>query len=417
MANFVFFGITGDLARNKIVPALFNLYVRGEVNQNNFICLGIGRKKYLKEEFQTLISEYLSGVSIKNFADRLDIKESEIIKCRQNFILSCMYISGDFADISLYNKIKKDIDVATVSRPENKTLCQLAVPPDLHDVIIDKLIESKILNIKSMRLMLEKPFGHDVLSAKKLYKKITSKLNPKQLVLIDHYLGKEAVIELENIRMSGYMEDVLNSKSVKRIEVRSLENKTVEGRGVFYDKVGALRDIGQNHLLQVLAIAAGEYKNSRELDSAKTNFISKLSLDSKKNQVFGQYRGYLKEMGVSPDSSTETFFSVGFKSNLKRWHGTEMRITGGKALKDKKSEIIYKFRNGTESRLSINDINRAAYDYVFLGVLHENFMTQASFTQIVASWKLLESLESYKDKKHIKPTLYEKGTNGVLKNT
>lgn len=415
MANFVVFGITGDLARNKIVPALFNLYVRGEVNQNSFICLGVGRRKYLKEEFQALISEYISGASIKNFADRLDIKESDITKSRQNFILSCMYISGDFADISLYNKIKKDIDVAMVSRPKNKTLCQLAVPPDLHDTIIDKLIESKIVSLESVRLLMEKPFGHDVQSAKKLYKKITGKLNPKQLVLIDHYLGKEAVIELENIRMSGYMEDVLNSKSLKRIEVRTLESKAVESRGVFYDKVGALKDVGQNHLLQVLAIAAGNYKDSKGLDSGKTDFINKLSVDTHKTQIFGQYSGYNLEAGVQTDSATETFFSIGLKSGIKKWQGTEMRITAGKALKKHVTEIIYTFKNGGESRFSIRDTNRSAYEYVFLGVLNDNLMTQSSFSQIVASWKVVEEIEKHKVKSGAKLISYKKGTDTILK--
>ena len=415
MASFLIFGITGDLARNKIVPALFNLYARKELNQNQFICIGIGRKKISKEEYHSLISEYLTQINVSHFKDRLDINDNDIATFKHNFTLSCIYIQGEFNDSTLYSRIKKDLDISLMTRKDTGIYCQLAVPPNMHDVIIDKLIESKIMSIKSFHLMIEKPFGHDALSAKKLYTKITSKLDSKNLILIDHYLGKEPIIDLVNTRLTGYMEHVLCDKYLKQIEIRLLEKKPVLGRGMFYDKVGAVKDVGQNHLLQVLAVAASDYKDLKSLDTAKTLFISKLSVDLKQKQIFGQYQGYLSEENVTENSETETFFSVGLKSGQKKWKNTKFRLTSGKALKEQRAEIVLTFKDSSYCTYPISEKIRSAYEYIFLGAMHGNNMLRADIAQIASSWKLITEIKSLQSSSKYNLVKYIRHSDSILK--
>lgn len=408
---FLVFGITGNLARHKMLPALFNLYARKEVDQNHFLCIGVGRKKMTKEEFHTLIKESVADISIVSFKDRLDIKESDLENFKHNFALSSVYVQGELNDPILYSRLKKDLDIGMLSKKDSSIFCKLSLPPSMHEGIIDRLLESKIMSLKNFNLMIEKPFGQDAASAKKLFTKITTKLDPKRLILIDHYLGKEPVIDLMNIRLLGYMEHVLSYKNIKQIEVRVLETKLVSGRGMFYDDVGALKDVGQNHLLQVLATAAAEYKDIKTLDYAKTSFISSLKLDLRRPHIFGQYKGFLEEEHVKPHSKTETFFSVGLRSSLKKWKKTSFRITFGKAMKEVKAEVIYTFNDKSTFVLPIAEKGRSAYEYVLLGALHGNSMLRADIAQVVGGWKLMEAIKKYQESKNSKLILYEKHGN------
>lgn len=419
MAMFLVFGITGNLARQKMLPALFNLYARKEVDQNHFLCIGIGRKKMSKEEFHGMIKESISEISISHFRDRLDVKESDLENFKHNFVLSAVYVQGELNDPVLYSRLKKDLDIGLLSKKESSIFCKLSLPPSMHEGIINHLIDSKIMSLKAFHLMIEKPFGQDAVSAKKLFVKITSKLDPKRLILIDHYLGKEPVIDLMNIRLLGYMEHVLGDKNIKQIEVRVLEKKLVSGRGMFYDDVGALKDVGQNHLVQVLATAAAEYLDIKSLDVGKSNFIASLKLDLNKPHVFGQYKGFVEEEHVKPDSRTETFFSVGLRSSLKKWKGTRFRMTFGKAMKDVVAEIIYTFSDKSTFTLPISEKGRSAYEYVLLGALNGNNMLRASIDQVVSGWKLMEAIKKYQESKNSKLIIYEKHGNffDKLKNT
>jgi len=419
MAMFLVFGITGNLARHKMLPALFNLYARKEVDQNNFLCIGVGRKKISKEEFHALIKESIDEVTSANFKDRLDIKDTDVENFKHNFVLSSVYVQGELNDPALYSRLKKDLDIGLLSKKDGSIFCKLSLPPSMHEGIIDRLVESKIMLLKTFHLMIEKPFGQDAVSAKKLYTKIASKLDPKKLILIDHYLGKEPVIDLMNIRLLGYMEHVLCDKNIKQIEVRVLEKKLVSGRGMFYDDVGALKDVGQNHLLQVLATAAADYKDIKDLDKAKTLFINSLKLDLNKPHIFGQYKGFLDEEHVKPDSKTETFFSIGLRSSLKKWKGTRFRMTFGKAMKEVRAEIIYTFNDKSTFVLPIAEKDRSAYEYVLLGALHGNNMLRADIGQIIAGWKLMEAIKKYQESKNSKLIPYDKHGNffDKLKNT
>lgn len=394
-----------------MLPALFNIYARKEVDQNHFLCIGVGRKKFSKEEFQALIKESIAPVSVDNFKDRLDIKEADVENFKHNFVLSSVYVQGELNDPALYSKLKKDLDIGLLSKKDGSIFCKLSLPPSMHEGIIDKLAESKIISLKSFHLMIEKPFGQNALDAKKLYDKITAKLDPKRLILIDHYLGKESVIDLMNIRLLGYMEHVLCDKNIKQIEVRVLEKKLVSGRGMFYEEVGALKDFGQNHILQVLATAVADYKDIKTLDDAKTAFISSLKLDLDRPHIFGQYKGFLDEEHVKPNSKTETFFSVGLRSGLKKWKGTRFRITFGKAMKEISAEIIYKFTDKSTFVLPIGDKGRSAYQYVLLGAIHGNNMLRADIGQVIGSWKLVESIKKYQGSKKSKLLQYEKYGN------
>lgn len=411
MAVFLVFGITGNLARHKMLPALFNLYARKELDQNSFLCIGVGRKKISKDEFQVLVKESIGEITTDSFKDRTDISDSDIETFKHNFILSSVYIQGELNDPALYMRLKKDLDIGILSKKEVSIFCKISLPPAMYDGIVDQLVDSKIMSMKGFNLMLEKPFGENSNSAKKLYSKITAKLDPKKLILIDHYLGKEPVIDLMNIRLTGYMEHVLNDKNIQQIEVKVFEKKLITGRGAFYDEVGAVKDMGQNHLLQVISTATAEYKDIKTLDSAKTAFISSLKIDPKQQQVFGQYVGYLNEEGVMADSKTETFFSVSLRSNIKKWKKTKFKLTFGKAMRDSSAEIMYTFTDKSTFVFPIAEKNRSAYEYVILGALHGNNMLRADIGQVISGWKLVENI--LKSKKQL--VLYKQNTNFLKK--
>ena len=237
MATFLIFGITGNLSRHKILPALFKLYVRGELKNSDFLCLGVGRKKISKEELCSFVKESIEEVKISNFSDRPDITEESLLKIRQSFTQCFFYTQGELDDPALYLKIKKDLDINSMSKRGGSVYCKLSLPPSMHDQIVDRLVESKIINAENFHLLIEKPFGHDEKSAEKLYKKIIKNLDIKRLILIDHYLGKETIVELMNTRITGYMDHILNSKNIKGVEIRLFEDKLITGRGSFYDSV------------------------------------------------------------------------------------------------------------------------------------------------------------------------------------
>lgn len=418
MATFVLFGVTGDLARNKIVPAVFGLYARGEFSRESFSLMGVGRKKMSKEEFHVHIGEYLAHISMTHFIDRPDIKGKDIERLKNNFILSSFYVEGKFDDLNLYNDVKKHLEMNIRDSKDDQVYCQLAVPPTMFEQIIDNMITSQIMSKKNkslhaFHLLIDKPFGHSASSAKSLHDKIVKNLSEKNLVLIDHYLAKDSVIKLRNLRKTGYLENFLNDKNISEIEVVLLETKTLVDRGIFHDSVGSLYDVGQNHLLQVLSTACGDVAVE-----CNSKFISNLSLDIREPQIFAQYRGYLQEKGVNPDSKTETYFSVGLKSGEKRWRKTKFRLTSGKAFAKPRVEIRYKsrIRDGYDDIFSvpIQEGHRPAYELVFLGVINHDINLRAGIKQIMASWKLISTVKKYQENKTKKnPDLlkvYKKGS-------
>jgi len=333
----VVFGATGDLMQKKIIPALFNLFNKN-VLPKHFKVFGFSRQKMNDDIFHKKISEIFIN------------KEQKQTKIHQSFTKIFSYHSGFFQNESDYlllkEKLKKQDDFW--GSCSNK-LFYLAVPPYLYEIILKKIADAN-LNKPSdcTRILIEKPFGKDMKTAKKMDRLLYQLFEEKQIYRIDHYLAKEALQDILVFRFSNNLfENNWNNKFIEKIEIKLWEKIGVEQRGAFYDGVGALRDVGQNHLLQMLALITMDRPKDFNADCLrkKREEILETLLPLKSNEIKkftfrAQYKGYKKIEGVDPGSKTETYFkSVAFLSSS-RWQGVPIILESGKRLKEQRKEII-----------------------------------------------------------------------------
>ncbi|MBI2037891.1 MAG: glucose-6-phosphate dehydrogenase [Candidatus Magasanikbacteria bacterium] len=340
---FIIFGVTGDLAAKKIIPSLWHLFQHGRLPKQLAV-VGFSRRELLNEEFKELVLE-----SIKKHADA---KAED--KDFADFFKLFSYQAGTFNDEEAFRSLSDHI-----ARIENdwkvcaNKLFYLAVPPSLYEQIFKSLASVK-LNIPCggdigwSRILIEKPFGTDMASAQKLQSLLSAYFKEKQIYRIDHYLFKEIIQGIENFRFSNNLfENAWDNTMIERIDIRLLESIGVEDRGSFYDSVGALRDVGQNHMLTMLAAITMEYPARMDTDGIRENRANILKTLNqwtdemlRKNTFRSQYSGYKDIKGVAPDSDTETYFS--FKTELAhpRWQGIPIYMEAGKRMAEARKEIV-----------------------------------------------------------------------------
>ena len=344
---FVIFGATGDLTRQKLVPALFHLYREGQLPRM-FQVVGFARKNLSDSEFQELVSKIVRE-KIKDAGER-DI---------ETFSKYFVYQQGLFEDRGGYKKLAerlghKDGEWKVCA---NK-LFHLAVPPQYYRELLRELKRSGLTKPCSpkegwTRVLVEKPFGKDFDTAQELDKLLGKLFQEEQIYRIDHYLGKETVQNVLAFRFSNsFLTPAWNNVGIDKIQVRLLEKKDIEGRAGFYEGIGALRDVGQNHVLQLLALFLMNNPGTFDADSIREErakvFESLKSFSTKdveKATIRGQYRGYRDEDDVSPRSDTETYFHIKIQSNDRKWKGIPLYIEGGKGLSESKVEVIVTFRH------------------------------------------------------------------------
>jgi glucose-6-phosphate 1-dehydrogenase len=321
----ILFGITGDLARRKLFPALYGLTAEGIAD---IPIIGVASRPWddstLRAHARTAVEE--AGI---------DIDESVLGRLTKNLC----YVSGDYQEQSTYEDIVERADGADCS------VSYLAIPPGLFDDVVEGLGSSG-LN-RQGRVVLEKPFGRDTASAQHLNDVVHQAFAEDRVYRIDHFLGKEAVQNLMIFRFSNtILEPVWNRRYVRGVQITMAEDFGVEGRGRFYDSVGALRDVVQNHLLQVLALLAMEPPVSEDADALRDERVKVLravhSLTSD-DIVRGQYVGYREESGVASDSDTETYVAARFQIDSWRWAGVPWIIRAGKALAETVTEAVVEF--------------------------------------------------------------------------
>lgn len=344
--SFIIFGATGDLMSLKLVPALFHLYTQGMLPRL-FRIIGFSRRNISQGEFQELVGKILR--SHKEHST----KKSDI----EAFLKLLVYQQGDFDEKGSYKKLAEYLGrVDGEWRVCSNKLFYLAVSPKNYKSIFINLSESG-LTIPCgpeegwTRVIVEKPFGNDLKTAEELDTLLSKLFKEEQLFRIDHYLAKEMLQNILSFRFSNdIFEKTWNKNFIEKIEIRALEKKGIEGRGTFYDGIGALRDYGQNHLLQILALITMRQPKTLSSDDVRKRraealeSLQKISLENiKKNTFRAQYKGYTDEEGVSKNSKTETYFKVITELKNPTWKGVKIILESGKKLYSKKEiMVIYK---------------------------------------------------------------------------
>jgi len=461
----VIFGGTGDLSKRKLLPAFFSLYSK-DILPDKFRLVGVSRTERPDNEFRDIIKD--SVIKYSRY------KEKVLSEKLNEFSDFACYLSGKFEDKETYKKLAQHLlEVDEELGVCSNKLFYLAVPPQNYKTIL-KNLESSGLTIPCSkeegwtRVLIEKPFGSDYKTAEELDALLGKLFREEQIFRIDHYLAKETIQNILTFRFTNSLfEPIWNRDHIEKMEIKLLEKLDVSTRGSFYDGIGALRDVGQNHILQILAAMTME--NPRSLDAEhirkkRAELLASLKLISKKDipklTLSGQYRGYREEEGVAKDSNTETYFNIKAFIDNKRWEGIPFILESGKALSETKTEVkiyfkekkpcfcsgehkkhkhqnIITFRIQPDESIFIDffvkrpslvmDYEKKELCFEYGGDILSSMMPdayekilfdcmmgdQTLFTntkEILASWKFITSiLEGWKD---VAPALYEKGSRG-----
>jgi glucose-6-phosphate 1-dehydrogenase len=394
---FTLFGSTGDLAQKKIVPALFNLFKKGQFKAP-FSIVAFSRRHWNDEEYRAFIRPYLTKHTTKS-VEHIDA-----------FLEHIVYAEGHFTEQHSFKKLKQTLDQEEKNVGKAQQLFYFSVQPSFYTDIIKGLDSADIFNDRT-KVLIEKPFGTDVPSAEELEKLLVHHLHDSQIYRVDHYLAKggfEALLEARKTDHS--LEAKLNNKHISKIIARIRESIGIEGRGEFYDATGALIDVGQNHLLEMLAAGLMDIEDPDQ-NKARADVIASLTL--KGEPVFGQYEGYREEEGVSPQSKTETYFMLQAESSLPRWKGVPIILEAGKALKEKAVDVMMIPDTGNPLIAPMN-IKRDKDDYeiVIEEALLGNKGYFASLKEIIAAWKFLAPV--FKKRATLEVKIYPPQSNGPL---
>lgn len=351
----VIFGASGDLTERKLIPAVFDLYKQNLLAEN-FAVLGVGRTELSDESFREKMKKSLQK-------QKVGAPESQI----DNFLLMLYYTSLETSVISEYAKMKVKLDdLNSTLKTGGRYIFYLSTPPSLYQTVANALGELGLNNEEEgngfRRLIVEKPFGYNLQSARELNTNLQKIFNEDQIYRIDHYLGKETVQNLLVTRFSnGIFEPLWNRNFINYVEITSSESIGVENRGGYYDNAGALRDMVQNHLLQICGLVAMEPPAVFEANSIRNEtlkvFQSFRPLKKETLHDFvirGQYTsatikgnpvpGYREEKGVNPNSRTETYVALKFFVDNWRWADVPFYIRSGKRLPTRVTEIVIHFK-------------------------------------------------------------------------
>lgn len=352
-AAIVIFGGTGDLTRRKLVPALYNLFLTRDLPERFRIIL-IGRNEDKDEQFK---KELLSGVEEFSRTGKPDRNNW------QTFSANLFYQQGNFLEPATYLNLKKELEDFDKGYKRSNRIFYYAIAPQFIEAVSKGLYDHKLCNkVQSDRIVVEKPFGTDLDSARKLNKFLQKRFAESQIFRIDHYLGKETVQNIMAFRFANTVfEPLWNNRHIDHVQISVAEQVSVGKRGNYYDSSGALKDMIQNHLMQLLCVTAMECPGHYEAESirnAKVNVLKDMRIYNDKtvaaNVVRAQYTdgkinnvdqmAYREEENIAPKSTTETFVAARFYIDNKRWQGVPFFLRTGKCMPLQSSVIVIQFK-------------------------------------------------------------------------
>jgi glucose-6-phosphate 1-dehydrogenase len=340
-ATFIILGATGDLSKRKLIPAFYKLIKAEKIDR--FALIGVSISK-------TDIKSVLD--SAKKFVKDVDEKIWSKLEKTSYFFELDFYNSEKYSEFNLLIK-----DVEDKHKLKGNRIFYLATMPEHFKVITKNLYDSKIVKKYEhedecedckhswSRIVYEKPFGHDLKSAKEINRCIKKLFHEKQIYRIDHYLGKELVGNISMVRFTNRIfEPLWNNKNIESVQIILSEKIGIENRGAFYNKYGAIKDVVQNHMLQILSLVAMEQPKklqAKYIRDAKSRVLRHLKF---KNVILGQYCGYTEEKDVDSNSKTETFAALKLGIHNRRWKGVPFYLKTGKYLDKKETSIHIKFK-------------------------------------------------------------------------
>jgi glucose-6-phosphate 1-dehydrogenase len=364
----VIFGASGDLTKRKLVPALFRL-MKQRLIPGEFAVLGTARQKMSDDEFRAAMHEAMG-----KYGGEEQIDET----VWESFARGLYYVQGEFGDAEAYPRLKEKLTAIDAERgTRGNRIFYLSTAPQFFEVITEQLGVAEMAQPESdqswVRVIVEKPFGHDLASARELNEKLAAVFHENQVYRIDHYLGKETVQNLLVFRFANSIfEPVWNRQYIDHVQITNAEAIGVEGRGGYYEGTGVVRDMLQNHVFQVTSLIAMEPPASLSASGVRDEKIKAMQavrpipLDAVDEfAVRGQYGpgyvlgdkvpGYREEPGVSPDSATDTYAAVKLYFDNWRWAGVPFYIRSGKRLPRRVTEIAIQFRDVPHRLFTFND--------------------------------------------------------------